>query len=95
MDATNDFERILKDAVKETGVELQQSTRAIALYMNERAIHLASISGQPGFEQALRAERNSVALKAGISAAHNADQADARILGLIQGLLGMGAAALA
>lgn len=95
MNTEKEFVRLIEDAVKETGVELTQTAAHVAAYMNERAIHLASISGQPGFDQALRAERNNVALRAGISVAHNADQADARMLGLFQGLLGMGAAALA
>lgn len=95
MDPTKDFERLLKDAVKETGVELRQSAADVAAYMGTRAVHLASISHEPGFEQAVRAERNSCALFAGIETAATADKADQRMLGFLQGLLGMGAAALA
>lgn len=95
MNTTQDFEDLLKDAAHETGADLGDSVHAVSLYASERAAHLATIVNQPGFDRALRAERDSVALKAGLSVAQDAAGVDQRIVGIIQGALGMLAKALA
>jgi hypothetical protein len=95
MDTRTQFETLLKDAIKETGVTMTQSAKEVAQYMHDRALHLSSIVDQPGFDQALRAERNSVAMRAGLKLADNAEAADQRIIGIIQGALGIAAGALA
>lgn len=91
-----------KDAIKETldtaldeiGVDLKQETAAIAAYAAERATFLASIVGQPGYAEAVRAERDNVALRAGIATVAQATSAEQRLLGVLQAALQMGAAAL-
>lgn len=95
MNTPAQFESMLKDAVAETGVRLKDTPRALALYMAERTLHLSTIAHEPGFEQAVRAERNSVALRAGIETHAQASALDFQLLGLIQGGLRIAAAALA
>ncbi len=95
MDFGEDFKALLKDAFDEAGKELRIDLNALALYAQERAAHLATLAGQPGFELALRAERDNVTLRAGIAAVEQADATDQRIVGLIHGALGIAAKALA
>lgn len=95
MDTTTEFEKLLKAALKEAGGELTMSAKKIATYMTERATHLSTVVGQPGYEKALIAERNNVAMRAGLQVADDADAFDQRILGLIQGALRIAALALA
>lgn len=95
MDVGHELETLLKDAARETGRDLQGNTVEITTYAAERTAYLSTLVGQPGFEEAVRAERDNVALKAGISAVKTADAADARIVGIIQGVLFLGARAIA
>jgi len=87
------FQRVLQDALRETGMQLKQSAVDVAVYAAGRAAHLTTIVGQPGFDEALRAERDNVVLFAGVSAVRTADAADQRIVGLIWGALAIAAAA--
>lgn len=81
------FENVLKDAAREMGIELKGNLHEVRLYTIQRAAHLASIAGQPGWERAMRVERNNIALMLGIQLVTVADAADNRILGIIQGAL--------
>lgn len=92
---THRFEQILEDAVRETGTSLRTSAHEVAVYAAERAAHLATIVDDPGFLEAVRAERDAVALRAGIAAVRAGDAADARIVGLLQGGLFWAASLLA
>lgn len=83
---------LLEAAAKETGLELVKTAAEVTAYAAQRALHLASIVGESGYDEALTAEADSVALFAGIHAVKAADAADARLLGIIQGAL-MAAAA--
>lgn len=85
----------LEAALRETGVQLLHSTADVAIYTAQRAAHLSTIVGQEGFDEALQAERDAVCLFAGVSAVKEADAADARIVGLIQGALAIGVASVA
>ena len=88
----------LRDAIaaslRETGGSLKTSSAEVAAYAATRAAHLATISNEPGFDEALIAERDNVLAFAGVSAVRNADAVDARIIGLIHGALAVGVAAL-
>lgn len=95
MNVADELERLLKDAAKETGRDLRGNLAAVTLYAAERTAYLSTLVGQPGFEEAVRAERDNVALKGGIASVKAADAADARIVGIIQGVLFLGARALA
>lgn len=95
MDLKSEFTVLLTSAIKETGAQLKTSASELALYASERAAYLAGIANEPGFELAVKAERDAVALKAGISAVNEARAVDQRIVGIIHGALMIGARALA
>lgn len=88
------FETLLAGAAQEHGVTLKETPRALALYMTERAYHLASIAEQPGIELAVIAERDAVGLRAGLSAHDAARAGDGWLLGVIQGALAVAMRAL-
>lgn len=91
----NELGKLLSDAVKETGQDLKGDLQVVTAYAAERTAVLATLVGQPGFEEAVRAERDNVALKAGIASVAAADAFDQRVVGIIQGALFIGAKALA
>ena len=95
MTPTKALEQQLFAAITETGVNLQKSAAEVAAYAAERALHLSTIVGQLGYDEAVIAERDAVALFAGVSAAVTADAADNRIVGLIQAGIAMLAAGAA
>jgi hypothetical protein len=90
-----DFETLLRQTGRELNVRLRADAAAVAIYASQRAAYLSSLVGQKGFDEALIAERDSVALKAGVSAVASADAFDARVVGIIQSVLLLGANALA
>jgi len=71
------------------------STAEVAAYAAEQAAKLKDLVGQAGYHEAVKAARDSVALKAGIAATQQADATDSKILGVIEGALFMGAKVLA
>lgn len=83
-------------AAEADGSELNitEAANALADYAASRSVHLATLVGQPGFQEALIAERNNVALRAGIAASQTANSAESRFLGVLQGALAVGAQAL-
>lgn len=83
----DDFEDLIRDAVRETRADLAIDSDELVRYTAERAAHLSTLVGQPGFQRAVVAERNAVALKAGLDATLRAEAADARLVGVIQGAL--------
>ncbi len=87
----SEFKNLLDDVVEETGTSFQAGTDAVALYASQRTAHLSTLVGQPGFMQAVRAERDNVAMYASLSVGDQANAMDNRLLGLIQGALAMGA----
>lgn len=94
-DVTEDLKALFQDAIEETGVSLQVGAAELAAYAAERSAHLATLVSDPGFQLAVRAERDAVALRAGITAVQQADAADARIVGVIQGALSFAAGLIA
>ncbi len=79
----------------QTGRFLQADVTDVGMYAAQRAAHLATLVGQPGFEDAVLAERDNVVLKAGILAARRGDAVDQRLIGIIQGALRTAAVLLA
>ena len=79
----------------QTGRALRADIKAVGAYAAERAAHLATLSGQPGFEDAVLAERDNVVLRAGIAATQRGDNIDQRLIGIIQGALRTAAVVLA
>lgn len=82
-----DFEDLLRGAIRETRAELAMDADELVRYTAERAAHLTTLAGQAGFARAVVAERNAVALKAGLDATLQAEAADARLVGVISGVL--------
>ena len=88
-----DFGDLLQDAATRLGKSIED-IEAVKVYAAQRMFHLSTIIGQPGFDRALIAERDSVVLMSGIAAVAAADAADRELIGFITGILGLGAAAL-
>lgn len=82
-----DYEDLLRGAIRETRADLEDGADDLVRHTAERAAHLATIAGQPGFHRAVIAERDAVALRAGLDATLQAEAADARLLGVITGVL--------
>lgn len=76
---------------EELGVALTGDLELVAGYAAERADKLSLALGEPGFEQALTAARDSLALKAATAAVSHADQLDARILAVTRSSLALAA----
>lgn len=91
----DEIRTLLQGVVNETGRNLAGSAEDVAQYAAERAQHLARIYDQPGFDLALKAERDNVAMFAGIALVDQADAIDARILGIIEGALSIAKRVLA
>lgn len=89
------LKNLLESALEETGADLEATTSEVALYAAQRTAVLATLVGLNGYEQAVIAERDNVALRAGLSAVSVADAARERLLGVIQGALFLGAQMLA
>ena len=94
MDFTEEFKILLQDAAARLGKDIQADLSDTATYASQRMRHLARAINEPGFQEALLAERDAVAMKAGISAVNAGDLADAELMGLISGALAIGARAL-
>lgn len=86
---------LLKDAGSRLGKELEGTLEDVRGYAAERMLHLSQFVGQEGYQEALIAERDNVALRAGIAATDDADAADRELIGIIAGSLGIAARALA
>lgn len=89
-----DFVELLRQNAVETGRELASDLDEIRVYTASRMAHLAAIAGEPGFREALVAERDNVALKAAGRAINRADAVDARLVGMVEGALGIASRAL-
>lgn len=82
------FEELLAHTFESLGRELKTTTiEELALFMEERTLHLAAITEEPGFMEAVQAERDAVAIKAGIVTSRAGSLVDQRILGIIGGAL--------
>lgn len=94
MSVIEEFKLTLQGASKRLGRHLTENMSEVGSYAGERMKHLATIVDEPGFALALVAERDSVAVKAGISTVDGADAADVELRGIILGALAIGARAL-
>ena len=91
---TDDFVVLFEDAIAETGASLEMGVAELAAFAAERSAYLATLVDDPGFNVALRGERDAVVLQAGIIAVQQVDQIDQtvqRFVGLIQGGLALAA----
>jgi len=93
-DVTLDMMQLLRAALKESGKELKDGGLELKLVVSQELARLALAVGEPGYGRAVTAAQDNVALAAGLMAVSVADSSDARLLGIIQGALFMGAKAL-
>lgn len=93
--ATDQFMDLLTSAAEETGTDLTESLDSVRTVVAEQMAKLSLVVGEPGYDRAVKAARDNVALAAGLSAVEDADAADGRIIGIIQGALFFGAKTLA
>lgn len=91
---SEDLVRQLKNEAGSMGFELTADLGEVALYASERIEHLSRCVGKPGFDLALEAERDNLALKVGIHSVTRADAIDARILAVARGGLAIAARSL-
>lgn len=84
---------MLEQAAKEAGEEI--NLEGLWDYAKERAEHLASCYGEPGFAEAVEAEADNVRMKAGIAAVAAGKVADAKLQGMVVGALRIVAGVLA
>jgi hypothetical protein len=89
------FKSLLESTADRLGVELNLAGDGVRNYAKKRMLFLASIIDEPGFDLALLAERDNVAIQAGLSAVAIGDAADVELKGVILGALAIGARALA
>lgn len=89
------FKSLIETTADRLGIELSSKAQAVRDYARSRMLFLASIVDEPGFDLALLAERDNVAMFIGISAAQAGDAADVELRGVILGALSIGAKALA
>ena len=86
------LKKLLDDTAQEfAGLRSPADFSGLANYTVQQAALLATSVGQPGFDEAVVAARNAVALYAGIAAVREADALDQRILGIVQTALVIGA----
>ena len=90
-----EFRRLLEGVGDRLGRQFAGDLDDVQAYASERMLHLSAILDQPGYGEALVAERDNVALRAGIAAVETADAVDREVLGTIAGALAIGARALA
>lgn len=93
MSASEDLTDLVASALEETGRSLDEGREALQLEASTQLTQLALAVGEPGYDRAVVAARDNVALAAGLQAAAEADAADSRIIGIIQGALFFGAKA--
>lgn len=94
-DIAQEFVDLLKTNAVEAGKNLADDLNAVRDYAATRMAHLSTIAAEPGFRQALIAERDNVALMAAGRAIDEGDAFDARLVGIVEGALAVGAKALA
>lgn len=91
------FLDMLKAELEELGESVHFASEDLASKMVDSADRLAAAAavGDPGFERMIIMERNTLAMKAGLSVGAAAAAVDQRLLGLIGGALRVAAIALA
>lgn len=80
-----DFKKLLLGQFDDVDENAKKALDDAARYAAERAAHLSLLVGQPGFEEAVVAERDNVSMHAGLLAVAQADALDQKVLGTLQG----------
>lgn len=85
---------LLEETAKEIGRELRGDMKSVRAYAAQRMAHLATGIGEPGYTEALKAERDAILLKAAGKAVKNADAVDRRFHMIVETALTIGSRAL-
>jgi hypothetical protein len=85
---------LLKAHAEETATSIKGDLQQVAAYANQRLAHLRSIVNEPGYRRAVIAERDSIALQAAGRAIDQADAADAKLIGIIDGAISIAVGAI-
>lgn len=97
MNTRAEFKALFDESLTRLGGNIKTTSDELSTYASAHADRLATIlsNNEPGFDQAVIAARDAVALKAGLLAGATAGAIDREWLGLIAGGLRFAAAALA
>jgi hypothetical protein len=77
----------MQNEAQEAGSELGDLGEQTRQYAATRAAYLATLAGQPGFEEAAKAEAQNVMAEAAKNAVRGADMVHERVLALLRGAL--------
>lgn len=91
----SDFGVLIKEQAKDCALDMKVDAEIVGKYAAARAFHLSTIINEPGFMEALKAERDNVALRAAMATVDNADKIDERLKATIHGGLAIAARAIA
>lgn len=94
MSFESSFQQLLEDAGRQAGVDAITDLDGVVTYAANRARALQAVVGQPGYNEAVIATADAVALRAGLQAVSLAEGLDMKILGIIEGGLRIGISAL-
>lgn len=92
MNARNLLET-LRAASDRLEVDLEEASHHVRTVIVELTTDLSLAFGQPGFDEALVASRDTIMLEAGLEAVEISDEADAELRGIILGFLSAAAGA--
>ena len=90
----NDLSGLLRDILREDGSSLKSDMSELVIAVDEATARLVSLVGDPGFDTAVRAERDAIQLRFAIATASQARAVEHRIMGVIHAALRMGAVAI-
>lgn len=94
MNLGNELVSTIEETARQLGRDLSVDLTELRAYSAQRMMHLSTIIDEPGYFEALEAERDNVALKAGIRLVDAADRIDRQLIGIVAGALAVGARAL-
>jgi len=85
---------LLEDTAKEMGRDLKGDLDSVRAFSAQRMAHLAGAIAEPGFQEALKAEKDAIILRAAGQAVKNADAVDQRLHSIVETALLIGSRAL-
>ncbi len=91
-----DFDALSNALIDQVKLELEEASHNVEgdiyqckTYIAERMQHLATLATLPGFDEAVKAERDAIAIALATASTIRADRFDEKILALLRGALGM------
>lgn len=81
----DEFMELINGVIDETGRTIGLSKDQLKIEAANQLGMLALAVGEPGYDRAVLASRDNMALSMGLAAVGEADAVDARILGVLQG----------